>query len=984
MYSWPIIGLALVLIGMGARIYASEYVDPYAVECDSYSMPAVFKPRDFYSLSRLFIQPGNTMWQADNYKLAETMRISQDGQEWVRWHFIKKTDTFIPSLAYRYPARINPVQFSMQVFNRGKEPIAFSGWGDNDAKNWQTVQPGEESLVTLAGMPTIVAQGTKVDREYDVNLRDLTVHYPEAEGLSVTNLEVPAQFVAGKKIGISLGIQGQLDKQTLDLEVRNDPWVVWRIHLSEKECGLLKEKQECDLEREVPWYLSPGEVSLGLVADGRRIKGTEGHTRVVNEHPAELPRIERRLENGRPTFILNGKPFIWSGYATYFNFSPAVINEFAANGANLFHITCAPGRHYHNVSAPTWLGGDEYDFGEIEQWATTILQANPDAKLILRLALGLPPFWFTENPDSLVRIQTTDGRELIWQETDSQVASLTSKAWREQQAVVLRKLIQYCASRPWASQVVGFNLGGALTEEWFAWASCDEIVKPVKLFSDYSPANQQAFREWCSLKGYPYEKIPEPKIRKRPDYDLFADDENGRWAAAYNLFINEKTSETLRYFAAVVKEETQRRSLVGAFFGYVVLLTGEARQSDSGQFGVREVLESEDIDYLGGVPQHLLRRLCGDGYAGQPTAIESVLAHGKQYMDDNDLFSWLHEGLWHTEYDAEDPRRAIIEMHRRWQAPEAIHGNSWEWFSLSPKWHRDDGVMEEFAREARIQTDSLNYDRTPTEEIAFVIDDYTFSWLTPEAKAQYANQVLMGALGRTGAPMGIWLLSDLDRLPDRIKFVAVVNAGAPRGEDLEKLRSLIQRGGRTLLVVGVTGLVDPVTLRWNPAGLENLLGLPIRLDIESKSGRAALVETGEWLCPMQANGRDPELVGPRAYLEGEGFMKYEDGKIAAAERPLSNGGRLIWCGVPPYASEAWLRDLVVDAGVHCYAPPPCSVHASKDLVSITSVSFDDRDVELSWPEEVAITDLYDGWTGRGRTFSCPFKHGQTRLFKVSK
>lgn len=69
---------------------------------------------------------------------------------------------------------------------------------------------------------------------------------------------------------------------------------------------------------------------------------------------------------------------------------------------------------------------------------------------------------------------------------------------------------------------------------------------------------------------------------------------------------------------------------------------------------------------------------------------------------------------------------------------------------------------------------------------------------------------------------------------------------------------------------------------------------------------------------------------------------------------------------------------------HCYAPAPCSVHVPKDLVAVTSVYAEDRTVQLNWPEEVVITDLFDGWRGEGRVIPCPFTYGQTRLFKVTR
>lgn len=690
------------------------------------------------------------------------------------------------------------------------------------------------------------------------------------------------------------------------------------------------------------------------------------------------------MYNGRPTFFVNGEPFTWGGYASYFNISPAAKQEFADSGACLFHLLCAPGRHYHNVSAPTWLGGGRWSFGEVDQWAAAVLQANPDAKLIVRLALGMPPFWFDRHPDSEAHIQTQDGKILPWQETSSQVATIASDTWRREQAIALRRLIRYIASRPWASQVIGFNLGGGTTEEWFAWACNDNLLTEVAYFSDYSPDSQRAFSSWCARQDLPWRNIPPVSARKRAGHEYFGEDASGRQAFAYNRFANEQTARSLCYFARVVKQATQGRSLTGAFFGYVVLLTGEARQSNSGQFGLRIALDSPDIDYISGVPQHLLRQLVHTGYAGQPTAVDSVLAHGKQYVDDNDLFSWLHEGHWHTTYGDPDPRYAAIEMHRRWMAAEAVRGNPWEWFSLSPTWHHDTTLMREYGLEARLQRQSLSLDRTPVEEVAFVVDDHSFASLTPTAHAHYAHQLLLGALGRTGAPLGVWLLSDIDRLPDRIRFVVVVNAQAARTVDLQRLQRCLQQGGRTVMVVGMPGLIDGRTGEWTPDRVSDLLQMPIRIDTEPGPARASLTSDGLVVALIQDGKEVSERWAPRACLDGDGWLKYDDGRIAGSLRDLPNGGRLIWCGVPPFGSERWLRTLLQSAGVHCYAPAPCSVHASLELTAITSVYPDARTIELTWPHPVQIVDLFSRWRGAGQTISCPFDRGQTRLFNVQR
>ena len=184
-----VLAAAVLLVGAaGSSATEEDAVDPFDVARDSYSMPAVFHPADFYSLSRLFIQPGSSLFRADNYGIADLERVSEGGREWVRWHFSRATDAFAPSLAYRNQARVAPLRFSIRVWNRGKDEVALSAWGDNAVENRQRLAPGEERLVTLEGQTTLVAQGTKRNAEYDVYLRDLTIFYPEADGLSAAKL----------------------------------------------------------------------------------------------------------------------------------------------------------------------------------------------------------------------------------------------------------------------------------------------------------------------------------------------------------------------------------------------------------------------------------------------------------------------------------------------------------------------------------------------------------------------------------------------------------------------------------------------------------------------------------------------------------------------------------------------------------------------------------------------------------------------------
>ena len=116
---------------------------------------------------------------------------------------------------------------------------------------------------------------------------------------------------------------------------------------------------------------------------------------------------------------------------------------------------------------------------------------------------------------------------------------------------------------------------------------------------------------------------------------------------------------------------------------------------------------------------------------------------------------------------------------------------------------------------------------------------------------------------------------------------------------------------------------------------------------------------------------------PRSEVKEPGEWKYADGQYASAVRPLPNGGKLLWVGVPPCDGQ-WLRSQLKTAGVTLYAPEGFAVHASRQLLAVTANVAGDAEIILKRPAQVV--DLYGAWKGSGEKLSVPFRAGQTRLF----
>lgn len=959
--------------------YSAVGAGPWPQDCqDDYSMPSVYRPADFLSGSSLSLGD-DVISRTKLYSFNRFEQVTHDGKKWIDWKFNPKEKTANPSLNFLYkitmvhghfpfkPKNI-PCRFSLTAKNNSTFSMKVRG-GKQEAYKLKTGQ--EKNLVFESDDLRLTVTGTQKDTDYSLLLKDLVLYYPvfdtavTIEGDSLVRPDKDVMF------NVSTAPAPIAGTRNFDLEICDRQWVLWRIRLNEKEIKSLQRSGKVQVKRRGPWYLPPGNYAMFAVVDGRRVSSQNSFTIKAENKNTSLPVMSRENHNGVPTIFMNGDPFIWSGFATYSFFSGSV-NQFGYSNADVFFIPTSAGRHVHNIAAATWYGDQEYDFGSLQESVCKALAANPNAKLVFRVSLLLPPVWLKDHPDSAATIRTKDGLDVAWEETQSPAISLVSEDWRRQQKEVLKKLVRFCMSQPWSKNVISFFPTGGVTEEWFSWA-CNQGH-----YSDYSAVNQAAFAQWCKDEQLDFDSIPDPSAREDSRQMFFPDTCKGRWAAAYYSYYNEVNAETVEYFAKTIKDVTGGKSLVGTIYGYLIQLAGEPRQSTAAQFNLRRLVDSPYIDYLTGIPLLDFRRLTNDGYDTTVTARASILTAGKLYNNENDLLSWLHNDLWHTEYDKADPRAACISMHHRVHSANCIYGSPQQWFGLFPTWHSDKALHDDFAKQNEFLKKSLDCNRNSLEEVAFIVDEDSFVWKSPHSTFwRFTHKYLLRSFGLTGAPVDVWMLSDIDRLPDRIRFVVIADASAAKPENIAKLKRVIEDGQKTFLVVGLPGYIDYKTGCRSEDKISDLLGFVVKVD---NSGGTAIIKRasdGKLLAEM-----DSRQVAPRAYVDRADFIRYEDGLGAGKSIRLKKGGRLIWSAVPPYQDVQLLRSWMEEAGVHFYSPVQIFVRASEELVSVTSVFQKDAEIELNWPKTVNIEDVYEGWKGHGKKIKCPFRYGQTRLFKV--
>ena len=1007
MASWV---AAVALAALAPNVQGGDNLQPAkpVFPSDAYTRPDADYLPVFETLCG--VQPGlsNPLERAQKFAKHRFELIEKNGRPAAEWEF--QFDRLpIPPAILTVDERLSriPKKVEVTVENRGNTPIEIacqisevSWWTDVSRKpesahtvGVPAIPPGEskkvvftfdaESRVDRLSQPLTLALSVRdpqPGQTYRAVFSELTVHYPPDSRQA--SIPPETKGTAGEEIQFPIEAEGVKAGERLDLQVQDGRWVLWRVRLTGDEVESLAKDRKVTIKRSVPPRLPGREYSLSLIGPQGRFTSAPATLAVVNRARPGFPEMKVKQKGGLPTFFKNGKPMAWSGYASY-DFHPGNVTQFGRHGANTFALVANAGRHIHNVTWPTSQDDGSFDFRELDEFATLAMSANPDANLLIRVSLGLPPKWFRQHPDSRVVVREGD-KEAIWEETGGTVPTFVSEAWRKQQLENLRRLIEYIRSQPWADRVAGFYLMGGGTEEWFAWGSTYNQA------GDYSPVQQEAFRSWCGRRGLDVGGMPAPGERMARGADFFPDTEAGRRAAAYQQFINESTAETLNLFIDETKKAAPH-SLVGVFYGYVIQCAGEPRQSSSGHFMVRPLLDNPNLDFLTSVPLHHFRTIpdaLEAAFVSQGGATGSVQLAGKSYVDDNDMFSWLHPGGWHTLYDSSNPRAGAITMHRRVLGEDVVNGISRFWFSLLASWHDDEALQREFAFEHRIQSESLSWDRTPCPEIALLVDDTSFDWITPFSNYfRHCNTEFVYALAKTGSPVRVYLLSDADRLPSSVKFVVVSNAVAAKPADLAKLSALLEKGGRTILATGPVGLINPETQARDLMAPARILGLPLEVKEGAQTGvlketSSSMVLVDMTKIPDWARSMGMETAGtvsPFTISTQPGWAVYSsESKLSAgAERPLKDGGKLLWAALPVNNIEV-LRKLVETSAAHCYAPTGYVVNAAAGVVAVTAPR--EGSVTLKFPQNARWKDVLDASEYSGAEFSCDFTKGQTRIF----
>ena len=484
---------------------------------------------------------------------------------------------------------------------------------------------------------------------------------------------------------------------------------------------------------------------------------------------------------GVPTLYINGEPHAAVAYMTYlekFN----KYDDFAAAGYKFFSVPVLfSGRWISTTDGLTPFKKGIFDikgnpdFSLFDEACEKILEACPDAYIIPRVNMSMPVWWEEENPGELNNKDGVPCRE-----------SFYSQKWRDDATDFLRQFTQYTNSCKYASHIVGYQIAGGNTEEWFHF----------DMNGGYGECAKESFKVF--LKEY----YPEVEYKGLPDLSLLNKDRNyinDEYLSRYIEFANFRVAEAISYFAQVVKEETGNNVVVGTFYGYTL----EVTNSLQGNHALNYILKDKNIDFICSPNSYIGTRSPELDWTEMYPA-DSVRLHGKMCFQECDIrthltkilsekdpstdpYGLLEAPVWHPR---ESKFQAVNEIRKSF-ARQLIKGNALWWFDMWGGWYADEDIMAEMAEYNSIYEQSISdTDRGSKAEVAVFVDESAYKYLTDcSLRTLFHRQ--RSELGVMGAPYDIYDVYDFEEVYG--KYKAVILLSSAKTEYMKNARRLCKQ-----------------------------------------------------------------------------------------------------------------------------------------------------------------------------------------------
>ena len=580
------------------------------------------------------------------------------------------------------------------------------------------------------------------------------------------------------------------------------------------------------------------------------------------------------------------------------------IAQFSGAGVNLVNIDIPLSRAWRRVSP--------FDSASLIADITYVLDANPNAKILIRLHLNPPYWWMRDNPEECVVYRTKEGdfpgiddgesERLIENDGAKKYmrVSLASKKWMQDTNEKLEIFLNALKNSPEGEAVMGIQVACGIFGEWHQWGT--DVSKPM----------QDRFREYLKEKyGTNENAVFKPETFRKCDDGFIRDPQKSMDSIDSGKTIQLTTAEAILCFAKTVKE-VMPNILCGAFYGYYI---GVGYLPD-GHLEPDMLYQSEYIDFLCGPFAYSDNRKA-DGVPTQRALLESNRLRKKLWLTEMDQSPCGTEKFVGGDHEKYDETVSILYRNTLWPllkgmgfwyydhriipkliAPDSKNAEAGSIYRKKGWWDTPK-LMGEISKIQNFAEKLKDMEYTSNADVLLVYDTESFYYRGDGKDAHY---LLHETIGKCGVAFDCIYAKELEICElDRYKCIIFVNSYMICAQDVEKYRALTK--GKTVIYLGAHGYCDGHTL--SVENIKTATNIEVKKLSEAKTIKTIMGEE----CEIPENFKPFfEITDKNA----EPLAHFDNKRCAAAIK-----------GTEVYVSLHTLpisiaKKVFLDAGVHFY------------------------------------------------------------------
>ncbi len=619
------------------------------------------------------------------------------------------------------------------------------------------------------------------------------------------------------------------------------------------------------------------------------------------------------------------------------------------------------------------------------------LEANPHAKLLLRVHVNPPYWWMRDNPQECAVYRTEEGdlpgiddgeyERLIQYDGDRHLRpSLASEKWLKDAGDVLVLLCHALEQTPEGQSVMGIQPACGLYGEWHQWGTdvSQPMQKRFKRFLREKYVSDEALKKAWNDERVTIETAPfHPEVFRDGDVGTFRDPKRSRFVMDAQECFQSVSPDAILYFCKLVKK-TVPRLLTGAFYGYYLGTNGNMA-TINGHLQIQRLFGAQDaVDFMCG-PFCYMKNRDADGVPMQRALLEAFRLRGMLWLTEMDQ---RPEGI--NMLGAGDPKKmsATIASIRR-NALQVLCAGQGMWYfdhrAIPPAshpmpsltlyrkrgWWEEKELMQEIKA---IQSFAQKRADQPYTAAADVLLVYGADSYYCRARVEDYEYRIHEAVARCGVAYDCIYAEELELAElSRYRCVIFVNVYQITPEKRAMYRRLL--ADTKTLWLYAEGFCDGDSL--SVENLSRTIGMPARrtqnanaIYVHARQGELALSE--EVIPITQAvnalffdgvsDGR-PELSSfafdPLFCIEkSDGIMElahYDNGDIAAAVC-----GNDIWLGLP-LPTRQLMESIFRFSGVHMYLDSGDPIMAGAGVVAVNCPAGGERIIHLRNGQSVTLS-----------------------------